>query len=120
MKIKIGCDIQYIPKFKSAVEKRGQTFLNTLFSAQELANNDNLQSLSGLFAVKEAIIKAVNLDVGSWKNIEIIKRDSGKPEAFVERLKLDILSQDISISHDGEYTMAVACFLIHEKTTVNN
>lgn len=117
MKVKIGCDIQSIPKFKKAAENRGATFLQKLFSAQELANNNNLQSLSGLFAAKEAIIKSVGLEPGCWKSIEIIKRDNGKPEAVIEGLKVGVLSQDISISHDQDYTMAVACFLIYE---INN
>lgn len=116
MKVKVGCDIQYLPKFKKAVELRGETFLKTLFSAQELANNDNIQSLSGLFAAKEAIMKAVGLKPGSWKSIEIIKRDTGKPDAVIDGLGFGIISQDISISHDHEYTMAIACFLIYETT----
>jgi phosphopantetheine--protein transferase-like protein len=116
MKVKVGCDIQYLPKFKEAVEKRGQTFLQNLFSAQELANNDKIQSLSGLFAVKEAIIKAVGLEPGSWKRIEIIKRDNGKPDAVIDNLDLNVASCDISISHDQDYTMAIASFLIYEIT----
>lgn|SRR3990167_8256319 len=113
MKVKLGCDLQHIPRFIQA-SKKSNLFLSNLFSAHELANNSKIESLSGLFAVKEAIIKAVGLEGGSWKKIEITKGDSGKPVAFVEGFK-NIISQDISISHDGEYSMAVACFLIDEK-----
>lgn len=116
MKVKVGCDIQYIPKFKKAIETRGKTFLENLFCAQELANNDKIQSLSGLFAIKEAIIKAVGLKPGCWKSIEVIKRDNGKPDAVIHGLGVKVISQDITISHDQDYSMAVACFIIDEIT----
>ena len=51
------------------------------------------------------------LPAGSWQRIEIEKGKTGRPMAKLSGVEENIASQDISISHDGEYVMAVAVFL---------
>lgn len=92
-----------------------KTSLNKIFLPHELLNTNNIESLAGIFAVKESIIKALEMQVGSWHIIEIIKQDTGKPIAKLHKYNKQIASQDISISHDGEYVCAISCFLIYEE-----
>lgn len=112
MTIKIGCDLADIRKFKKSLERGGNAFLDKIFSPQELAFSSQPESLAGIFAAKEAVIKALKLKAGDWHKIEIRKNQNGRPEIILIELHHKIISQDVSISHDGEYAMAVAIFLI--------
>lgn len=114
MKIKTGCDIVHVTKFTRAVERGGKSFLEKIFSPSELFNVSSSQSLAGIFAVKESVIKALELPAGSWLLVEIIKLPSGKPRLSLFTMPQTILSHDISISHDGEYALATSCFLLKE------
>lgn len=109
MIIKTGCDIVEIAKFKRSIKRS----LDTIFSSHELAGTPNMETLAGIFAAKEAVIKALEMKAGDWQKIEIVKNKSGRPEAKLLEADNKILSHDISISHDGGYAMAVAVFLIH-------
>lgn len=112
MIVKIGCDLVHIQKFKKSVEKGGYQFLDNIFSFHELAGSSS-ESLCGIFAAKEAAIKALGLKAGEWKALEVIKSQAGKPEIKIPDFPGRIASQDLSISHDGEYAVAAAVFLIH-------
>jgi len=112
MGVRIGCDLTDIKRFKKSVKNGGPRFLGRIFSRHELSQNSSIQSLAGVFAAKEAVLKALALKAGNWKKIEIVKTQNGRPEVKLSELNKKIISQDISISHDGEYAMAVAIFLI--------
>lgn len=116
MEIKIGCDIVRIKRFKESVRRGGEIFLNKIFSIRELAGNPLAEKLVGIFAAKEAVIKALGeelqLKAGDWKKIEITKKTNGKPEIKLLKFNREILSCDISISHDGDYAIAVAIFML--------
>lgn len=112
MNIKIGCDLVNTEKFQKSAERGGSAFLNKIFSAHELSGNPTPQTLAGLFAVKEAVKKALDLEADDWKKIEIIKNKNGRPNVKLTNIKESIASNDISISHDGDYAMAVATFLL--------
>lgn len=112
MIVKIGCDLIHIQKFKKSVEKGGYEFLERIFSFHELAGSSS-ESLCGILAAKEAAIKALGLKAGEWQRLEVVKGQEGKPEIKISDFQGRIASQDLSISHDGEYAMAAAVFLIH-------
>ncbi|MCH6546056.1 MAG: hypothetical protein IH796_08675 [Deltaproteobacteria bacterium] len=61
------------------------------------------RALRGEFAVKESCKKIFN-DL-SWLDIEVVKDPSGKPRVLL--VGKEFLSGDVSISHDGEYAIAV-------------
>lgn len=104
MKIRTGCDIVEIKRF-SATDKK---VLGKIFTKNEL-KNAKAESLAGIFAVKESVRKIFNeLD---WHDVEVRKLKNGKPDLILHKKK-SIISSDISISHDGEYAIAVALFLI--------
>lgn len=109
---RIGCDIVSLKKFSKKVERSGEAFLRKIFLPSELKHRD-LQHLAGIFAAKEAILKAAarshDLRVGDWHEIEICSSPSKRP--FVRLRQKRIHALDISISHDGDYVFAV---VIHE------
>jgi len=112
MNVKVGCDVVNIKRFEQSSRNGGEKFLSKIFLSAELANSTKLETLAGIFAAKEAVIKALSLQVGDWQRIEIIKDKYGRPEIRFDKLNKEIISHDISISHDGEYAIAFAAFLI--------
>ena len=69
-------------------------------------NNARVESLAGKFAAKEAIKKADNSLVNAWKDVEILKDETGKPYAkFKKKTGKSII---ISISHERKYAVAMA------------
>lgn len=108
--MKIGCDIVYIPRFQKVLV-RTPAMRSRIFLPQE-EKGASYEKLAGIFAAKEAIIKASGLKAGDWLKIEIVKDKNGRPGIKLENLNKKIVSQDISISHDGEYAMAVVIFII--------
>ncbi len=107
----IGIDILSIKK----IESRSEKSIKKLFTEKELAYADKKinrdQTLAGIFALKEAVIKAykLNLSYIIRKNIEILHSDN---RPLVE-INGKILDSYASISHDSGY--AVAVFISNDK-----
>lgn len=117
-----GIDIVKIQRFEKLICK--QSFLNKYFTDYEISyinlKNNPLYSLAGLYACKEAILKAFGVGIGngiSFKDCSIIHDNKGKPYVelndkilkVMENLKVSQIK--VSISHDGEYAIAM-CNLI--------
>jgi phosphopantetheine--protein transferase-like protein len=98
----LGVDLVHIPEFERQLELGGQKFLYKAFSPEEL-RNQQLNHLAGLWAAKEAVLKAGGLKAGQWSSIIISHEKSGKPLANYKGKKFEI-----SIAHHGEYAVAVA------------
>lgn len=115
----IGIDIVNIENFS---KKADEKFLNKIFTEDELKYADGkqnfMQTFAGIFAAKEAIIKAKNLNIASIlrKRIEIKHIDS-KPLAFVND---NLFEGNISISHDGNFAIAVCIFNDDYKMKLNS
>lgn len=110
MIVKIGCDIVRIKRFSNLSSKS----LNKIFHKSELKNKKP-ESLAGIFAAKESCKKVFN--ELKWHDIEIKKQKNGKPLLLLNlnKNKQNIISHDISISHDGEYAIATVVFLLENK-----
>ncbi|MBI2671287.1 holo-ACP synthase [Candidatus Woesearchaeota archaeon] len=113
MIIKIGCDIVKIKRFSNL----SITSLNRIFHKSELKNTKP-ESLAGIFTAKESCKKIFNNL--KWHDIEIKKQKNGKPVLLLNLNKnnqniQNILSHDISISHDGGYAIAIVIFLLENK-----
>lgn len=103
IKVRIGCDIVKIKKFNNL----SNDVLNKIFHKSELKSL-KAETLAGLFAAKESCKKVFNdLD---WHDIEIKKINNGKPSIVINKDK-NVLSCDLSISHDGDYAVATVIFL---------
>ena len=112
MNIKIGTDIVHIEKFREVLDRNRWKFERDVFLEEERSDDSSVEHLAGIFAAKEAAIKALGLSPGRWKSIKIQKIASGKPTVAVIGDAPQIKSCDISISHAGEYAIAVAVFVV--------
>ncbi|MFH1426610.1 MAG: holo-ACP synthase [Candidatus Kerfeldbacteria bacterium] len=112
MEIKIGSDLASIQKFTTSARKGGKTFLDRLFTEEEQEQAQSMESLAGMFAAKEAAIKALGLSAGQWKMFEIEKVGDGKPKLTLVDSDVPIISHDVTITHDAEYAFATAVFIV--------
>lgn len=112
--LKVGMDIESVSSMPQAKDFREDTFYTSNFSPAEIAycilQNDPLSSFAGLFAAKEAIVKADNRYISfSFNQIQIEHDESGKPihPEF-----------GLSISHAGGMAAAVAVQLTFKEKSV--
>lgn len=106
MKLLSGVDLIYLPKFKKSVNSGGENFLRRVFLEKELTKPFEIQHLAGIFAVKEAVTKALSLPTDSWHNIEVSYSENGAPKATILHTDYDFESISLSISHDKDYVFA--------------
>lgn len=99
----IGIDLVYIPEFQHRLEKSGG--VENVFTGSELAQNNKLESLAGIFAAKEAFMKAIGRKI-DWQDVWVEKKESGQPTLASPTLASGEKVQ-ISISYAGEYALAV-------------
>lgn len=105
MTIKSGIDLVYLPRFKKALKNGGENFLRRVFLDSELVKV-NPEHLAGIFASKEAIVKALDLPLDSWQSIKIISLSSGAPKIEITNYQPPTTNYSLSISHDGNYVIA--------------
>ena len=103
--MKIGCDIV---ENKRLLDK-SETFISKVLTEKEkelyIKKKNNVEFLAGRFAAKEAIMKCVpNIKDFSFVDIEVLNDSNGKPFTNIKGI------EDISISHEKEYTIAVALY----------
>ncbi|HLD31632.1 MAG TPA: 4'-phosphopantetheinyl transferase superfamily protein [Patescibacteria group bacterium] len=73
------------------------------------------EHLSGIFAAKEAVMKALGGEfVGRFDKIQIIHSEGGQPIALIQNEKRNV---EVSISHDHGVSVAVAINLDSIKGT---
>lgn len=102
----VGIDIVDIDKFR--IKAKDPKFIYKLFTDNEIhygnLKADFLTTLAGIFAAKEAVIKAHNLNLAYIlrKRIEILHTNN-KPYALIDNTKI----VNISISHQSSYAVAV-------------
>lgn len=78
----IGVDIVEIERVELAIKRRGERFLNRIYTETELrACQDRFSSLASRFAAKEAVMKVLGIcGIGiRWRKIEILTGDDGRP-----------------------------------------
>lgn len=108
MKVRTGIDIASVERFKNI----SPAFIERVFTPFELEDM-RPEHLAGVFAAKEAFIKASGITVEKYHDLEIQK--SGNRPVIIyseESLALKIISCDISISHETEFAVACASLLI--------
>lgn len=119
MVIGIGIDIIEIARVKKSIDTFGDSFLNKIYTQNELdyclAKHNKYQHLAARFAAKEAIYKALASGWekdATWKSMEIINEPNGLPVVkFIGKLK-EFMSDDkdikISLSHSDNYVTCIA------------
>ena len=108
MIMKLGTDIVYIPRFEKTLRENQEHFEQNVFCSAEWKGSSP-EKLAGRFAAKEAVLKALDMKAGRWQEICISSSKSGKP-FLVHFPEQEKWKHDLSISHDGEYAIAVVVF----------
>ena len=110
--VKIGIDMVSDSRLE---KKLSDSFLKRVFHPSELGSRQP-KKLAGIFAVKEAAFKALNLKAGSWLEVEVTKQQSGRPQVILSKSvkPKNLLSIDCSISHEGGITIAAIIVLLQD------
>lgn len=104
--MKIGCDIVHIPRFKKILA-RTPAMRQRIFLPQE-ERGASIEKLAGVFAAKEAVIKALGVPPGRWQEINISYDKTGRPQVLGGLASK--YEGDLSIAHDGDYVVAFVVF----------
>lgn len=118
MILSIGVDIVQNKRIERAIKKYGSKFLFKFLTPKEmgkLTKNCPSERLSGIFAAKEAVIKAISglsIKPINFLDIEIIKSNIGAPVAILRRSallkKINNKKIHLSLSHEKDYSVAIA------------
>ena len=105
--IGLGVDLTEVARIRALAE-RNPGFLKRFFTPKELAyslkSKNMYERLAARFAVKEAVIKALDAKNLSLRSIEVENTSSGRPQVRVKsRPKARLL---VSISHTGSHAVA--------------
>lgn len=114
----IGIDLVSIRRIESLIKKYDIVFLKKILNDDEISlvrndKNFNIHRISGFFATKEALSKALGCGIGKdlrFRDICIYKDDKGKPKIKLDSAvikRFNIKNIDLSISHDKDYAIAV-------------
>lgn len=117
MKITCGTDIIEVKRIKDAINKKGDKFLNKIYTPFEIEycnskNSMKYQHFAARFVAKEAIFKAISEKMKNkyeitWTDVEIRNNEEGKPQVVFLKENYNINQIDISISHVKEYAIAM-------------
>ena len=107
----IGIDIVSISRIDKILKKFNKKALKKFLNENEIKLIKSSQTAAGFWTAKEAFSKAIGTGIGkecSFLDIEINKNEKGKPYFTDDTLKKFNLKQaDLSISHDGNFAIAV-------------
>ncbi|MBK1972308.1 holo-ACP synthase [Campylobacter sp. TTU_617] len=111
--MKVGCDIVCISRIEKIYQKYGKNFLDKFLSQEEQKLIKNSKTLAGFWAAKEAASKALGVGISlecDFFDIQISKTKKNAPILnFSSKIQknFNISSQSLSISHDGNFAIAV-------------
>ena len=116
--MKLGNDIIEIERIRQAIE-RSSSFVERVYTPHEIdycesRNKGRYESFAGIYAAKEAFIKALGTGMrhGSWQDIEIYHDELGAPLIRLQDTFKNIYETlgytniHVSISHCKEYTIS--------------
>jgi len=107
-------EISQLNEIRPAIRVR---FIQRVFTDVETSQaKDRSDALSGVFAAKEAVSKALGTGIGfvHWRDIEIVHLPSGRPTVHLhghaKRVadELGLSEWSVSISHDRNKAVAMA------------
>lgn len=125
--MRTGIDIVDIRRIQSILDKKKEKFYNKLFTPREIqffqSRRDNPETVAGHFAAKEAVSKMLGTGIGhiAWKDIEVLHDKCGKPyinmtDKISRHLEdMNLNHMDISITHEKEFSVAMAIGFLDEK-----
>ena len=118
----IGLDLVDVDRFAVALERHGEAFVARICrdgEAKPLAGRPRATHLAGLFAAKEAAMKALGTGWAAgigFRQIEVERSAGGAPglrlhgAAAARARALGVSRTHVSITHDGRSAVAVVIF----------
>ncbi len=116
----IGIDIVEVERITKDIKRYGDRFVKRILGPGELSlyekRYDKEQFISGRFAAKEAVIKALGQylkDKPPFNEIQILNDNTGQPKLHISKEITKKIGQAIcliSITHEKKYAAAVAVF----------
>lgn len=105
------------------IERFGEKALQRFLCETEISLVKNFKTAAGFWAIKEAFSKAIGTGIGSecsFHDVKIYKDDRGAPHIAVSKdlvQRYKILESATSITHDGEYAIAVVKLKLESSPT---
>lgn len=103
----VGIDIVDLNKFENRLSSNKKELMEKIFTQNEVTKSKELRNLAGIFAAKEALIKALSNKKIKMNQIEIGNDNNGKPILLKPKKIATSKRVEISIAHDGNYTVAM-------------
>lgn len=115
----LGLDVVDLERFGSVVDRHGDAFLRRVYRDGEIrigGGRARIAHLAGLFAAKEAALKALGTGWSAglaFRQIEVRRSDGGPPELHLHdrarsrAAELGVGNARLSITHDGRFAAAV-------------
>ena len=109
----IGVDLIKSSRMERMIERFSDRALQKFLVAEEIKLVKNYKTAAGFWAAKEALSKALGVGIGkacNFHDIKIYKTAAGAPKiALSKRVieEFEIIDAALSITHDGEYAIAV-------------
>jgi len=119
----IGIDLVKIDRITKFQERFGDKALKKFLDTDEINLAKSQNSIAGFWAAKEAISKALGLGISkncSFFDIKIHKNEKNAPSFTLSKHlieKFKITGTALSITHDGEYAIAVVTIESDNKST---
>ena len=122
-RLRVGTDLVRVADIGHSIEQFGDRYLARVYTPEELSTcrapgGWTVERLASRFAAKEAATKVLRpLDGLSYQSIEVTLDEHGAPELVLHgaaRQRAEALGlQDtsVSMSHDGEYAVAIVAAL---------
>ncbi len=120
----------YVPQVVASIDRFGARYLHRVYTDAELAACRTLpdgwspERLAARFAAKEAALKVLRpVDGTSLRDIEISHDSFGAPEvhfsgsALARANEIGLVDGTVSVSHDGNYAMAVYAAVVAPPTS---
>lgn len=119
----VGLDLVEIERIEGLLERHGDAFAKRILhpdeDASRLAHRDGPSHLAGLFAAKEAVMKALGTGMtgAGFTEIGILRRPAGRPfvvlrgGALARATELGIEEWHVSITHSKTSAAALAVAL---------
>ncbi|MSQ23803.1 MAG: holo-[acyl-carrier-protein] synthase [Chloroflexi bacterium] len=111
----LGVDIIEIGRVARVLSKHASGFRRRVYTDLEWQQcSRSVASLAGRFAAKEAVMKSLGVGNMAFRDIEIARLPSGKPQVrLVGRMqrraeRLGVTDIEVSISHSRDNAVAVA------------
>lgn len=123
MSITSGIDLVEVERFRQLKPEILKRFYSRVFTKSEQEHiGSSFERAAGLFAAKEAIVKALGCGIGpvSWQEVEVMHNTEGNPQVQLHNSALDmaktmaIVQWSLSISHTRQHATATAIALIEK------